>query len=65
MIVFARGYGEEPGDMAAATGADAVGVDWPWTREPSGEGSAAAASGNLDPFALGGGGRRCVGGLRG
>ena len=57
VIVFVRGGGLSPAELAAATGANAVGVDW--TVDPLSLREAALdlpLQGNLDPLALVAGG---------
>jgi len=64
VIVFARGCGAKTADVAAATRANAVGIDW--TVDPTGMRGQAPGlplQGNLDPLALAAGGaamRRAV-----
>jgi uroporphyrinogen decarboxylase len=57
IIVFARGSGELPWNLASATGAHAVGVDWATDPlELKGRSSTTPLQGNLDPLALAVGG---------
>jgi uroporphyrinogen decarboxylase len=57
VIVFAKGAGVSPSEIVAATGADAVGIDW--SVDPAAAaagGSGVPLQGNLDPLALAAGG---------
>jgi uroporphyrinogen decarboxylase len=57
VMVFARGSGETPWDVAALTGADLVGVDWfADPLELSGKSISTPLQGNLDPLMLAAGG---------
>jgi uroporphyrinogen decarboxylase len=66
IIVFSRGSGEAPWDIAVATGASAVGVDW--VADPlalRGKSLRTPVQGNLDPLALAAGGEAMRGAVRG
>ena len=65
VIVFIKGGSGTPAEIAAATGADAIGIDWTHDAAVAAAGSRGglALQGNLDPLALAAGGEALLHGV--